>query len=108
MVETTRHSMVITTTATREDAAKLAQVALAIRMAACVHIEAVQSHYWWDGKVTSAEEFRLVFKTRRSLAGKLMETLRNNHPYKVPCLIETPIISGAPSYLDWIDAETQS
>jgi periplasmic divalent cation tolerance protein len=100
--------MVTTTTASMAEATQLVQIALKTRMAACAHIDTIQSQYWWESQITNAEEYRITFKTRNSLAGKLMETLRNNHSYKVPCLIETPIIGGAPSYLDWIDAETQS
>jgi len=48
----------------------------------------------------------IVFKTRRALLQKLIATVRENHPYEVPCIVSYPMGPASREYLDWIDEET--
>ena len=55
----------------------------------------------------TAEEWQLGFKTTQSAYSQLESFLREHHPYKVPEIVGLPILSGNPSYLDWIAAEVK-
>ena len=51
---------VCTTVASMDDARRLADVALAERLAACVQPSATESHFRWSGQVRREEEIRLL------------------------------------------------
>ena len=67
---------VTTTVATPEDARRLAQAVLQQRLAACVQVEPITSHYRWQGALHEEAEWRLVCKTvAGSVAGLLQLVL---------------------------------
>jgi periplasmic divalent cation tolerance protein len=98
--------MVQTTMATEEQAERMAQAIVGARLAACVQRESIRSVYRWKGRVESAGEFRLTAKTRAALAPRLMEFIRQSHPYELPELVVLPILDLTAAYRDWIRAET--
>jgi periplasmic divalent cation tolerance protein len=98
--------MILSTTATREEADKIAAVLLENRAAACVQISPVTSVYRWKGKVERDNELRLVIKTTDELYGKVEKLIKENHSYEVPQIVKTPVTGGLPEYLDWITGET--
>jgi periplasmic divalent cation tolerance protein len=97
---------VITTTATREDAEKIALALLEKRLAACVQIIGpVASAYRWKGNVEMAEEWQCLIKSREDLFGKLEEAIKAVHPYETPEIIATAISAGSDDYLKWLHDE---
>ena len=103
----TKCIVVFITVDSQENAQKIASKLLAERKAACVNIiPKVESHYWWQGKIESADELMLVVKTRAALLDELIKTVKENHPYTVPEIIALPIIGGNKDYLQWIEKET--
>lgn len=99
--------VVLVTASNPEEAAKIAKAAVAGRYAACATtVPAVQSVYWWQGKVVSDQESMIIFKTTRNKYGELQAAIRSMHSYKVPEIIALPVNSGLPQYLDWVRAET--
>jgi len=73
------------------------------RLAACVNIiPALESHYWWEGKLERNEESLLVIKTVRQLISEVIESVGKMHPYSVPEIIFLPLLDGNRDYLDWI------
>ena len=102
-----RQFLVFITVDSQENAQKIADKLLAERKAACVNIiPAIESHYWWQGKIESANEFMLVVKTRAALLDELIALVKQNHPYTIPEIIALPIIGGNEDYLNWIEKET--
>ncbi len=77
------------------------------RMAACVHLAAINSYYWWGGAIENANETRASFHTRGEKVSELVDFIERVHPYKVPCAISFRIIDGAGSYQEWISKETE-
>lgn len=99
--------VVLSTCGSAEEAEKVARALLDKRVAACVNVlPGVRSFYWWKGKVEDSAEHLLVIKTRRELFDRLKTELAAAHSYEVPEIIALPILDGAESYLNWIDAET--
>ena len=91
------------TCASRVEARKLAKALLSKKLAACVNIiGAVESHYWWKGKLERAGECLLLIKTTRAKASAVTTTIRANHSYEFPEVIFFPIVQGERNYLKWI------
>ena len=100
--------VVLITTTTEEEAHKIAELLLNQRKVACVNIvPRVDSHFWWQGKLDSAQESLLIIKTRTLLLPQIVEMVKRAHSYEVPEIIALPIISGHEDYLRWIDSEVE-
>jgi len=103
----TKCIIVFITVDSQETAQKIANKLLTERKVACANIlPKVESHYWWQGKIESANELLLIVKTRAALLDELIALVKQIHPYTVPEIIALPIIGGNEDYLKWIDKET--
>ncbi len=76
--------VVATTVPSAEEAAALARSLVQQRAAACVQVEAITSHYVWEGALHATPEWRLVCKTLPDVLQRLTELLRAQHSYSVP------------------------
>ena len=95
----------ITTNATGE-AQRIAGLLLERRQAACVNIiPKVDSRFWWEGKLDSAQESLLVVKTKASRLPEIINLVKGAHSNTVPEIIALPIVGGNQDYLDWMDKE---
>jgi periplasmic divalent cation tolerance protein len=92
-----------------EQAKMIAKEVISKRFAACANIlPKMTSIYWWEDSIEQSEEVVLIFKTREDLFESINSLVLSLHSYTTPCLISLPIISGNPSYLEWIFTETSS
>ena len=96
---------VTTTVATPEDARRLAQAVLQQRLAACVQVEPITSHYRWQWALHEEAEWRLVCKTVAGSVAGLLQLLQAQHPYELPQLLVQPLQASA-AYADWVRQET--
>ncbi len=97
--------VVIVTTASKQEAEKIAQHALNERLIACANIIGpVSSLFHWSGKLEKAEEYMIFMKSRKDLFSKLAESVKVLHSYEVPEVIALPIVDGSKAYLDWLDS----
>ena len=100
--------LVIVNCPDEEAANALALAAVEARLAACVNIlPRVQSVYRWEGRIESATEIPLFFKSTATSYPALEALIRERHPYDLPEIIALPIAHGLPAYLDWVAAETR-
>lgn len=98
---TPRIAVVTTTVASAADAQRLAAGGVQARLAACVQVEAIASHYVWQGAQHEDAEWRLVCKTLPSAVPALLAWLRAQHPYEVPQLL-TRMEQAQADYADWV------
>ena len=99
--------VVFVTTSGEEEAEKIASLLLEHRKAACVSvIPRVQSRFWWQGKLDSAQESLLIIKSRAALVPEITYIVKKAHSYTVPEIVALPIVGGNKDYLDWVDQET--
>ena len=98
----TDKKIVLTTTATRGDASKIARALVERRLAACVNLVAIESVYRWKDAVESAEEWLLVIKTTAAAFDQVHAAITELHPYDMPECVLLPIESGSEEYLAWI------
>jgi len=95
--------MVYVTTANKAEAERIAQTLLKERLIACANIIGpVSSHFHWNGKIDSAEEFLMIMKSRSDLFGELELRVRALHSYEVAEVLAVPICDGSKAYFDWI------
>lgn len=94
-------AVVTTTVASAAEAERLAAQAVQARLAACVQVEAIASHYAWQGAQHADAEWRLVCKTLPRAAPALRAWLRAHHPYEVPQLL-THMVEAEADYAQWV------
>jgi len=100
-------AVVLVTAPDMDLARRLAKGALEAKLAACANIvPAVESHYWWEGKLESSDEVLVIFKTRQTLLPKLERAIREIHPYDTPEFVALPLTAGSQKYLAWIEDNT--
>ncbi|PWW47835.1 uncharacterized protein involved in tolerance to divalent cations [Melaminivora alkalimesophila] len=99
--------MVTTTVASAADAQRLAAGAVGERLAACVQVEQIASHYVWKGRPHDEAEWRLACKTTAHAAPALCAWLRAQHPYEVPQLLAQPV-QASEDYAQWVTEQVQA
>lgn len=107
MNHTSEYCVVITTTNDEGHASELASELVAAKLAACVQLQNITSHYEWKGEARKDSEILILIKTRSSLFSRLSDFIKANHPYETPEIIQLPITRGLSSYLNWIHEMTR-
>lgn len=102
----TDYIQVLTTVGTKAAAQDIAEMLLREKLAACVQIVGpIESRYWWEGNLETAEEWQCLVKSRLQLYARLEAAIRHAHSYEVPEIIVSRIETGNPAYLDWLQQE---
>lgn len=97
---------VFTTVATRDDALRLARMAVERRLAACVQLSAIESVYDWDGRVQQDSEVRVLFKTVDTLYDRLEQAILELHPYELPAIHAFAFDRVHAPFAEWIEHQT--
>lgn len=93
---------IVTTVDSRSRAEEMVREIVEARLAACGQIVGpVKSTFWWEGKVDSAEEWLIIFKTLKRKALRAAEEIKRLHPYQVPEIIITGTEWVYEGYLKW-------
>jgi periplasmic divalent cation tolerance protein len=103
-----KFSVVITTTATRGEADKLARLLLSEQLAACIQVVQIASYYTWNEGVNVDDEQMLFIKCPAMNFSAIEQCIQANHSYEIPEIIQLPIAAGSSDYLQWIDRVTRS
>ncbi len=93
--------LVITTEADVAHADLLAKNILRKRLAACVSLKDIESHYWWNNRIESSKEVQLLIKTKASLLEELHKVVKQMHTYENPEFIFFKTSSES-SYQNWM------
>lgn len=97
--------VVLMTAGSREEAARLAEMLVGARLAACVQImPEMESVYHWQGHIERAAEVLLLAKTTQANFQTLEREVRALHSYETPEIIALPITAGSTPYLEWLNA----
>jgi len=90
-----------------KEAEALAKSLLEAHLVACVNVvTGVRSFYRWEGEIQDSQEVILIAKARKSCMSMLITHVRKQHSYDCPCIVELPIQSGNPDFLNWVVQET--
>lgn len=99
---------VVTATDAKEEADRLAHGLVQARLAAAAQVDGpISSIYWWQGKATSAEEWRVTIKTPADRYEELDGFIVDHHSYDTPGILATPVARGSEKYLKWVVSETR-
>lgn len=105
MKDQDKPALVLVTAPNRRVARKLARAALAERLVACANlVPAIESHYWWEGKIQTGTEVLILFKTTVRRLGGLERFVAARHPYDTPEFLVLSPSQGSRRYLDWVRA----
>ena len=95
--------LVLMTAGSREEAARLAEMLVGARLAACVQImPEMESVYRWQGTVERQPEILLLAKTTSACFAELEREVRALHTYETPEIIALPITNASAPYLEWL------
>jgi periplasmic divalent cation tolerance protein len=95
--------VVLMTTANGEEAARLADMLVGARLAACVQIlPEVESVYRWQGKIERQAEVLLLAKSTKAKFAELELQVRALHSYETPEILALPVSAASGPYLQWL------
>ena len=98
---------VTSTTPTRDDAVKIARVAVQERLAAGAEVTGpLVSVFWHSGELGEGEEWRLSLRCAGTVVEPLMARIAQLHPWDSPEVTATPVVRALPSYTDWVERTT--
>ena len=103
MRNASRYVIVVTTVADPETARIIARALVEQRLAACVHIDEIDSVYRWDGRINEDKEWRVMAKTHHTFAVRVRAAIHALHPYDLPSLVSIDLHDVDPDYAAWID-----
>jgi periplasmic divalent cation tolerance protein len=95
-------AILVTTIDSDDKARELAKAALEARLAACVQIYPIRSHYVWNGELREDAEFLVQMKIRGEDYAPLAALVRRLHSYETPEILRLDVTEGDPAYLDWL------
>ena len=91
------------TTASRDEAEKIARAVVEENLAACANVfPEIKSIYRWQGKIEQSNECALIVKTSSGKFDALQKRVTELHSYECPCIVAWPIVAGNPAYLKWL------
>lgn len=94
----------VTTVGGEDDARRLAAALVAQRLAACVQIDRLESHYRWDDALCAEAEWRLTVKSAPDKLAALQDFLAGQHPYDLPQVV-WQLLEATPAYAAWVRGE---
>jgi len=105
---TNDHRLLFCTCPDQETALGLAERLVEERLAACASlVPGILSVYRWEDRVQQDAEVLMTIKTTRQTLDRLVERIRELHPYEVPEIIAIPITEGSADYLNWVTTCTR-
>lgn len=95
--------VVFITTATGEEASRIAEMLVGSKLAACVQLlPPMESVYRWNEQVEHASEVLLLAKTTQARFEGLEREVRALHSYEVPEILAVPATAVSQPYLKWL------
>ncbi len=96
------------TTATHDEALRIARALVEQRLAACGQVSGpITSIYPWQGVIETTEEWRCMVLTRAALFATVAAAIGALHSYVVPQIISAPLGEISAAYQAWLDAALQ-
>lgn len=99
--------VVLVTTATQEEASKIARAMVRAKLAACANIlPTIHSVYRWKRKIVKEKEVLLILKTMAPRYPALEKKIKAMHSYEIPEILAMPVLGGFAPYIGWVHKET--
>jgi len=98
--------IVLTTCASGRVGRAIIGALLSRKLAACIQVVPVRSHYVWRGRVAHGRESLMLVKARAADFGRVRDVILSLHDYEVPEVLCVRISRGSAGYLAWMRAAT--
>lgn len=99
--------IVLTTFSKDEVGSRIVDALLSQKLAACVQVLPIRSHYEWKGTRVHEGEHLMLIKARRADFKRIEAAILGNHEYEVPEVISVPVDRGFGAYLGWMAGATR-
>ena len=94
---------IVTTVGDKKEARRMAQALVERGLAACAHVEKIDSVYAWKGKIESGKEYRVLFKTVEARYEAVERAIRELHSYELPAIHAIAFDRISAPYAAWIE-----
>ncbi|HWG06360.1 MAG TPA: divalent-cation tolerance protein CutA, partial [Beijerinckiaceae bacterium] len=84
---TSEYRVVLTTTDSKENVSAIVSAVLEQKLAACVQVFPIESHYVWNGEISYSPEFLLFLKAKASDYAALESAISEVHTYEIPEIV---------------------
>ena len=98
--------LVLTTVGSESLARAIASELVERRLAACVHFDAIDSVYEWQGRIESGREWRLVIRTTADRFPEVEDAIRALHDYALPAILALPVTEAFSPFASWVVGQT--
>jgi periplasmic divalent cation tolerance protein len=99
----TKAIVVLMTASSRREAARIAEMLVGARLAACVQIlPGIQSIYRWENEIKREPETIIIAKTTQARFPAIEREVRAIHSYQNPEIVAVPVTAASGPYLDWL------
>jgi periplasmic divalent cation tolerance protein len=99
--------IVFSTAANAKEANRIAKDLIERKLAACVNIVPISSHYRWKGRAMHHRECLMVIKTRSDAFVRVKGRILALHSYQLPEIVALKIEDGYKPYLEWLDSSVR-
>lgn len=86
-----------------DEAKQIARALVEQKLVACAQMMPIESIFLWKNKLDTAQEIKVIFKTKDHLFDSIKNYILQHAKYEVPEILKTPILDGNASYLKWLD-----
>jgi periplasmic divalent cation tolerance protein len=91
-----------------DEARDIARKLVQMRLVACANIIPwVESIFMWNESLDTAQETKVIFKTRDDRFEQVKQFILEHAKYEVPEILKVPILDGNPEYLKWVSQNTE-
>lgn len=95
------------TSGSLDEARKISRYLVQEGYVACAQIIPwVESVFIWDNQLETAQESKILFKTRLEYFESIVNIIKKNCTYEIPEITYKSIYGGNAEYMDWIEAST--
>lgn len=96
--------IIVTTLCDKEEIAnKIINTLLEKRLVAGTQISKVHSKYWWNNKLEECDEYKLEFRTKKSLFKEIENEINKFHDYQSAEISCIEIANANLPFINWID-----
>ncbi len=99
--------LIYTVCKTKQEAKKIANMLVRLRLVACANFWPIESVYCWNNKLVNGKEAVLILKTRKNYYKRIESIIKKIHRYEVPCILRIDISQANRQYRDWLMRETR-
>lgn len=105
MAEESRFIEVHWTSGSLDEARKIARFLVQERLVACAQIIPwIESVFMWNNQLDTAQESKVILKTKEKHYEAIKKTIKQNCTYEVPEILFFKIEGGNQEYLDWLNS----